>query len=53
MREVLSLAGEIDTLVLIDAPDIAAVGAIADRIAALGFVRRVTTRMVLDTPLRR
>ena len=53
VREVLSLAGEIDTLVLLDAPDIAAIGGVADRIAALAFVQRVTTRPVLDTVLRR
>ena len=36
-----------------EAPDVAAIGRVADRVAALGFVRRVTTRMVLDVPLRR
>ena len=51
--ELLSLAGEVDTLAMLEAPDVAAIGRVADRVAALDFVRRVTTRMVLDVPLRR
>ena len=53
VAELLSLAGEVDTLAMLEAPDVAAIGRVADRVAALGFVRRVTTRMVLDVPLHR
>ena len=53
VRTVLSVAGDVDTLVMLEAATPDAIGALADRVARLGFVERVSTRMVLATLLER
>ena len=53
VRAVLSVAGDVDTLVMLEAATPDAVGALADRVAKLGFVERISTRMVLATLLER
>ena len=53
VRSVLSVAGDVDTLVMLEAASPDAIGALADRVARLGFVERVSTRMVLATLLER
>ena len=53
VRIVMSVAGDVDTLVMLEASSPDAIGTLADRVARLGFVERVSTRMVLATLLER